>query len=540
MTRFARLLALASIVVAPSLRAQHAHGRSAEQLGHVVFPTSCSAGAQREFERAMALLHSFWWEQGLAAFQAVVAADSSCAMGYWGLALNAWGNPFVGGPGGNAGKGEPLRRGAGFAERAIAEGAPTPREHGFLAALGALYGGSDSIPNARRLQAWSDTLERLYRDLPNDTEVAIYYALSLVETASKTDTTFTRQKRAAAILNPLYVRFPDHPGLAHYIIHANDSPRLASLGLAAARRYAEIAPSAPHAQHMPSHIFVRLGLWDETIATNQRSFDAGFEYARAHQIGVAPEQFHALDYMVYAYLQQGRDAEARRTVARAQELKATLTSDQLVANYNRVAMEARISLERSDWAAASRLPVRAAESTIGAALGHFTRGLGAARGRDTAGASVAIAALTAIGADMRRRGDNDWATVVEVKRQVVTAWRELAAGDTAAALRDAQAAADVEGVTEKQPVTPAELLPARELEADMLLAVGRYADARAAYETTLTREPGRARSLFGSARAADLAGDKSSARRRYLEYLAQMQTGDGDRAGIAQARAALR
>ena len=173
MTRLARLLALASIVVAPSLRAQHAHGRSAEQLGHVVFPTSCSAGAQREFERGMALLHSFWWEQGLAAFQAVVAADSSCAMGYWGLALNAWGNPFVGGPGGNAGKGEPLRRGAGFAERAIAEGAPTPRERGFLAALGALYGGSDSIPNARRLQAWSDTLARLYRDFPNDTEVAI-------------------------------------------------------------------------------------------------------------------------------------------------------------------------------------------------------------------------------------------------------------------------------------------------------------------------------------------------------------------------------
>ncbi|HKC41776.1 MAG TPA: hypothetical protein VKC15_19695, partial [Gemmatimonadales bacterium] len=279
MTRFARLLALTSIVVAPSLRAQHAHGRSAEQLGHVVFATSCSAGAQREFERGMALLHSFWWEQGLAAFQAVVAADSSCAMGYWGLALNAWGNPFAGGPGGNAGKGEPLHRGAGFAERAIAVSAPTPRERGFLAALGALYGGSDSIPNARRLQAWSDTLARLYRDFPNDTEVAIYYALSLVETASKTDTTLARQKRAAAILNPLYVRFPDHPGLAHYLIHANDSPRLADLGLAAARRYADIAPSAPHAQHMPSHIFVRLGLWDETIATNQRSLDAGLEYA---------------------------------------------------------------------------------------------------------------------------------------------------------------------------------------------------------------------------------------------------------------------
>src|SRR6267378_3464665 len=522
MTRTVSVIACLATLLSSPLAAQHEH------LGRVVFPISCNPEAQQRFTRALALLHSFWWEQGQAAFQAVADADSTCAMAYWGMALTAWGNPFAGGPGGNAGKGEPLRRGAGFAERAIAVGAPTPRERGFLAALGALYGGSDSIPNARRLQSWSDTLARLYRDSPNDTEVAIYYALSLVETASKTDTTLARQKRAAEILNPLYVRFPDHPGLAHYLIHANDSPRLADLGLAAARRYADIAPSAPHAQHMPSHIFVRLGLWDETIATNQRSLDAGLEYARAHQIGVAPEQFHALDYMVYAYLQQGRDAEARRTVARAQELKGTLTADQLVANYNRVAMEARISLERSDWAAASRLPVRAAESTIGAALGHFTRGLGAARGRDTGGASVAIAALAAIGADMRRRGDNDWATVVEVKRQVVTAWRELAAGDTAAALRDAKAAADVEDVTEKQPVTPAELLPARELEADMLLAVHRYAEAHVAYEQSLARAPNRARSLYGSARAAELAGDRAAARARYVQFLAQMHSGDGD------------
>jgi tetratricopeptide (TPR) repeat protein len=539
-TRIARLVALAATVLTPALAAQHEHGRSVEQLGHVVFPTSCNAPAQREFERGMALLHSFWWEQGQAAFQAVVAADSTCAMGYWGLALNAWGNPFVGGPGGNAGKGEPLRRGTAFAERALALGAATPRERGFLAALGALYGGSDSIPNARRLQAYSDTLARLYRDFPNDNEVAIYYALSLVETASKTDMTLARQKQAAAILNPLYARFPDHPGLAHYIIHANDSPRLALLGLDAARRYAQIAPSAPHAQHMPSHIFVRLGLWDETIATNQRSFDAGLEYARAHQTGVAPEQFHALDYMVYAYLQEGRDGEARRTVARAQELKATLTTDQLVANYNRVAMEARVPLERSDWAEAARLPVRATESTIGAALAHFARGLGVARLGDTARAGVEIAALAAIAADMKRRGDNDWASVVDVKRQVVTAWRELAAGDTAAALRDAKAAAEVEDVTEKQPVTPAELLPARELEADMLLAVGRYAEARDAYDATLGREPGRARSLYGAGRAAALAGDRDAAAVSYQRFVKQMEHGDGGRAEILRARAALR
>src|SRR5207248_1785014 len=189
----------------------------------------------------------------------------------------------------------------------------------------------ENVPNAKRLQAYSDTLARLYRDVPNDPEVAIYYALSLVATASATDTTFVRQKQAAAILNPLFRRFPQHPGLAHYIIHANDSPELAPLGLDAARRYAQIAPAAPHAQHMPSHIFIRLGLWDETIAANKRSFDAGLEYARAHSTGVAPEQLHALDYIVYAYLQEGRDGETRRTIAQAQELKINLSPDALVA-----------------------------------------------------------------------------------------------------------------------------------------------------------------------------------------------------------------
>jgi hypothetical protein len=510
------------------------------QLGHVVFPISCNAAAQQQFERAMTMLHSFWWEQGQDAFQAVVQADSTCAIGYWGLALNAWGNPVAGGPGGMAGKGEGLRPGAAAIARGVALGAPTRREQGFLAAAAALYRGSDSIPNGRRLQAYSDTLARLYRDLPNDTEVAIYYALSLVVTAPKTDTTFARQKRAAEILNPLFVRFPNHPGLAHYIIHAYDSPELSLLGLDAARRYAQIAPAAPHAQHMPSHIFIRRGLWDETIAANERAFAAGVAYADAHHSGVAPEQLHALDYMVYAYLQEGRDREARRTIAHALELQTTLTHDAQVANYNRVALEARLPLERGDWSEAAQLPVRGVGMTIGAALGHFTRGMGAARVLDTARANAETAALAAIEADMLRRGDSDWARVVTIKRQLVTAWSTFAAGDTAGALQQAKSAADLEDVTEKQPVTPGELLPARELQGDMLLVARRYAEARAAYEATLVREPNRARSLYGSARAAELAGDREAARSRYTQFLAQMQSGDGDRVDIARAREALR
>ena len=541
MTRHYCLAALLTVASVRSLSAQaHAHGPG-EQLGQVHFPISCNAAARQRFTTAVAGLHSFYWEQGDAAFKAVADADSTCAMAYWGLALNAWGNPFAGGPGGNAGKGAPLRRGAEAVDRGLQLGAPTARERGFLAAAAALYRGSDSIPNSRRLQAYSDTLARVYRDFPGDAEVAIYYALSLVATAPKTDTTYARQKQAAAILNPLYRKYPQHPGLAHYIIHANDSPRLAPLGLEAARRYASIAPAAPHAQHMPSHIFIRLGLWDEAIAANKRAFEAGLQYSLTHNQPVAPERLHALDYMVYSYLQQGRDREARLTVDSAHKLlTATNANDAVIANYNSVAMEARLPLERGDWTAASQLPVRVAELTIGAALDHFARGIGAARLGDTTRARAEIAALATTEADLARRGDADWAHVVGIKRQAVLAWTELAAGDTASALRDAAAAADVEDLTEKQPITPAELLPARELQADMLLAVGRYREARAAYEATLKREPNRARSLFGAARAAELAGDRAGARQRYDTFLAQMKTGDGDRAGVARARQSLR
>jgi len=528
-------VALSLMLVARVGAQQHLHeGAVTERIGRVAFATSCRPDAQARFERAMALLHSFWWEEGGRAFRAVAASDSTCALAYWGLALNVWGNPFVGGP-----SGDNLRQGATAAARALALGAPTARERGFLASVGALYRDYETTPNSRRLLAYSDTLARVYRDFPDDPEVAIYYALSLVATALPTDTTFSRQRQAAAILNPLFRRFPEHPGLAHYIIHADDSPQLAALGLDAARRYARIAPSAPHAQHMPSHIFVRLGLWDETIAANQRSLDAGIEYARAQGRSVAPEQFHALDYMVYGYLQEGRDSAARRTVAQGLALTAVLASD-LVTNYNRVAMEARVPLERGDWAAAARLPVRAAgQGGIGEALAHFARGIGAARSNDAAEARVEVTALGAIQTALAGQPGYNWSRIVGIKQQAVAAWSLLAAGDTAGALREAKAAADLEDVTEKHPVTPGELLPARELEGDLLLAVGRYPSARAAYEATLRRAPGRPRSLFGVARAAELAGDVAAARTGYRAYLSRMQQSDGARLELAIARGAL-
>jgi hypothetical protein len=527
--------ALCAVAVFPSVSFGQEHDHRPEQLGRVVFPVSCSDEAQRRFERAMTVLHSFWWEEGAPAFRAVLAADSTCAMAHWGIAMNAWNNPFAGGP-----SGAPLAAGAAATTRATALGGRTPRERGFIAAVGALYRDHATTTNAVRLQAYADTMARLHRDFPDDLEVSIYYALSLVATAPRTDTTFARQKQAAAVLNPLFAQHPDHPGLAHYIIHANDSPQLAHLGLDAARRYAGIAPIAPHAQHMPSHIFIRLGLWDDVIASNWKSYEAGVQYAAAQgQKTVAPHEFHALDYAVYAYLQRGRDSAARAVVRLADSITSDRLVSTLVGGYNRTALEARIPLERGDWRAAAAFPLRtAANQPLVEALSRFTRGIGAARAGDAAAARVETEGLAALQAGLAER-DPYWARVLGIKRQAVEAWIALAEGDTARAVELARAAADTEEITDKHPVTPGELLPARELQADLLLAVGRYADARRAYQATLAREPGRARSTFGQARAAELAGDRTGAVEGYRAYLALVDGGDGDRSEVAAARTAV-
>lgn len=525
--------AILAVAWAPNASAQEHHPPpDIGKLGRVVFPVSCTPAAQHRFEHAMAVLHSFWWEEGERAFGDVLAADTSCAMAYWGLALNRWGNPFAGGPGD-----ERLTNGAAAAAHAAALPARSARERGFIAAAGALYRDAESTPNAARLQAYADTMARVYRDFPRDVEVAIYHALAMLATAPRTDTTFAQQRRAVAILDPLFAKYPSHPGLAHYVIHATDAPAMARFGLSAARRYAGIAPAAPHAQHMPSHIFVRLGLWDETVASNWRSYRAGMEYARAIGLpGGTPEQLHALDYAVYALLQRGEDSAARAAVDTARRM-TTPNSRALVASYNRTAMAARIPLERGDWAAAAEFTVPPDSFfPIAAALGRFTRALGAARGGLPKQAIVEVAALDSIAGSLDSRKEPYWARVVRIKRDAADSWVRLAGGDTAGALALAAAAADTEAVTDKQPVTPAELLPARELEADMLLAVGDYRGAASAYRSTLEHEPGRARSVFGAARAAELAGDRAGAVRGYREFLTLMAPATPGRAEIVTAR----
>jgi hypothetical protein len=531
--RVALLAAILTTLAQPAqLDAQeHDHQHKIGQLGRVVFPVSCTPQGRQRFEHAMAVLHSFWWEEGDRAFGQVLEADSSCAMAYWGTALNAWGNPFAGGPTGAA-----LTKGAEAARRASSLAAGTARERGFIAATAALYRNPDSTPNSARLKTYADSMARLYRRFPKDVEVAIYYALSQLATAPRTDTTFAQQKRAIAILDPLFAQHPDHPGLAHYVIHATDSPGLARLGLDAARRYAKIAPAAPHAQHMPSHIFVRLGLWNETIASNWRSYQAGYDYAKAMGIAGTMEEFHAIDYAVYAYLQRGQDSAARAAVTRATRAKPSLRG--LVSDYNRTAMAARVPLERGDWAAAAELRVPAESlGPVASALLRFTHAIGSTRSGRPDAAGPEVKALDSIAIGLEQKGEPYWSRVVRIKHDAAAAWVRLATGDTTGALALARAAADSEEVTDKHQVTPGELLPARELEGDMLLVGGRYAEARAAYKGTLARERNRARSLFGVARAAELAGDRDAAAAGYREFLGLMASADGNRPELATAKA---
>ena len=520
-------------LVTPVSAQQHEH-HGTERLGRVVFPVSCNREAQRRFERGMALLHSFWWDEGERAFQSVAQTDSTCAMAYWGLALVRWRNPVAGGPGA-----ADLKAGQDAAQRAAAIGGRTTRERDYIAAVGALYGDTGTVPNSARLRRYTAAMEQVYARNGNDPEAGIFYAIALTASAPAGDTTFAQQRRAAAILNPLFRKHPDHPGLAHYLIHANDTPQLAELGLEAARRYAEIAPTAPHAQHMPSHIFVRLGLWDETIRSNRASYRA-VAAAAAGQQALTADQLHAMDYMVYAYLQRGQDSVAAAVVAEAQADTAASPSQALVAAYNRNAMVARLALERGRWAEAAQLVVRPSPATPAAEMvTRFARGVGAIRTGDTTTARAEVIALAAIEAELVRRGDPYWPRVTRVKQQALTAWLALAAGDTSGALQAARLAADSEDVVGKHAVTPGEVVPARELEGDLLLTLGRSAEAERAYAHVLTLEPHRARSVFGAGRAAQLANDRTTAEARYREFMQLMASADGGRPEIAVARAYL-
>jgi tetratricopeptide (TPR) repeat protein len=380
---------------------------------------------------------------------------------------------------------------------------------------------------------------------PRDQEASVFHALSLIAVGEldPSDTTYARQRRAAAILEPLFRKTPTHPGLAHYLIHAYDYPSLAAMGVPAANRYAAIAPSVPHAQHMPSHIYTRVGIWDSSIAANRRAAEAGRAFEQRQQIASLWDQRgHALDYLVYAYLQEGRDREAKAIVDDVARVVEGYPANSLTNDYALAAMPARYLLERGRWADVRRLPLRPAPAWPAAeALTHFARALGAARTGDSASARAEVDTLQQLEATLAKAGQQgyDWATQVRIQRLAASAWLAKLADDTARSIELASAAADLEDVTPKHPVTPGALLPARELYGDLLLELGRFRDARQAYDAALARQPNRARSLFGAARAAEGAGDRATARRRYQELEKLLAGGDGDRPELAEARKAL-
>ena len=471
------------------------------------------------------MLHSFWFEQAHAAFDEIARDDPGCGMAQWGIAMTLLGNPYTGvAP-------QPERQTAATAAARRAVGltaSATARERGYAETVRVLHDVAAAPDFRTRMRAHEAAFERLHGQFPDDPEATIFYARAIIANAPPTDLTFERQRYAATLLEPLFTSRPDHPGLAHYIIHAYDSPALAEHGLDAARRYAGIAPAAPHALHMPSHIFTRLGHWDESIEVNSRSAAAEPNPDAA---------VHPMDYLVYAYVQQGRHGEAKRVVDRAIQLPDRFYGG--ILGYNFAAMPARYALERSDWAAAATLTVPSGGSPFVGAITRFARALGAARTGDAAGARREIAVLDSLRRVLEGQRDTYWVTIVEAQRLAASAWAAKAEGNEAEAVRLAREGAELEETVEKHPVTPGPLLPARELEGDLLMELGRPADALRSYEKTLEREPRRARALYGAARAAEAARNAEVARARYAELVEVMAKADPDRPEVRAAKAYL-
>jgi tetratricopeptide (TPR) repeat protein len=489
----------------------HSHGL-AGKVGTVVFPISCSAAAQQAFPHAVALLYSFEYETALAEFTAITEQDPRCGMAWWGVAMTYW-HPLWFPP-----TPSDLRAGQAAAEKAVGLSARTGRERGFIAAIAAFYRDFDKLDHAARAQAYSRQMEALYQQYPKDNEVAVFYALSLLATADPKDKTYAHQLQAGSILERIFAQQPDHPGAAHYIIHSFDNPTLAPRALKAAYAYAKIAPAAPHALHMPSHIFTRLGLWQDSINSNLASAAAAKRLADTGRMpGARGEQLHAMDYLMYAYLQMGRDAEARGVMTEALAMRET--APQLKEAYAVNAIPARFALERRQWEEAAALPVVPGQSPA-TAITHWARGLGAAHAGDLATARQELAALEQIRDHLRKtQVGYDWATQVEIQRLEVAAWIAHAEGKNEEALALARSAADLDDSTEKHPVTPGTVLPARELLGDLLLDLKQPAEAVAAYETSLRSAPRRFNSLYGAARAAELAGDRPKANQYYAQLV---------------------
>lgn len=528
--------AVFSLTLSVAAAAQHSAQNTpvASQVGsdNVDFRTSCAGSATDEFNRAVALMHSFWFAEAVDVFNDVLAKDADCAMAHWGIALSHWGNPFAGQR--NAAQ---LQRGQAAVTLAQQTGSPTPRESLYIAAVAELFADDQPGNQYQRTVAYENAMQTLTGSYPDDREGKIFYALAINQNAQASDKTYAQQLKAAAILEPLFEEYPEHPGLAHYIIHAYDHPPLAERALNAAQVYASLAPDAPHALHMPSHTFTRVGMWEESVNTNLRAAQA------ARNDNDAGSELHALDYLTYAYLQMGRDQAAAGVVERALSLTAQVDITAVGATqagaFAIAAIPARYALEREDFVAAANLTVNPADTPHTQAMTHFARALGAARSGNP---NAATADIDLLRTQKQRSEDNRdayWSEQIDIQVQVANAWVTFARGEHDQAIADLRAAALVEDGTDKSAISPGPLAPARELLGMMLLAADLPELALAEFKATMEKEPNRFLALKGAAQAAHDAGDTEAARAYYRELLRVAATADSDRPALSRARAYL-
>ena len=525
------VLALCS-VLAPAVLAQHEHpAGDPNKLGKVSFPVSCDPSVQQQFSSAVAMLHSFWYDKASDTFAAIAEKDPTCGMAYWGVAMTYW-HPIWQAPGP-----ADLKAGTAAVEKARLAGAKTQREGDYIAAIDTFYRDSDKLDHRTRAMAYEKAMDQLQTRYPNDHEAAIFHALALLATAPPTDKTYLNQKEAGAILEPLFAEQPEHPGIAHYIIHAYDYPPLAPRALDAARRYAQIAPDSPHALHMPSHIFTRLGLWQESIDSNLVSA------ASAQKNNAPGNELHAKDYLIYAYLQGAQDREAKKALEAPPQGRA---DDPQYMNwlYAMGTSPARYAVERHSWTEAAALTIPPNTFPGGRwswteANLHFARALGLSHTGNPEAARMEAVKLASLRDTLIQGNDSYWADQVDIQRETATAWITLAEGKREDALTQMRSAADHEDKTDKHNVTPGVILPARELLGEMLLELNQPAKAMVEFEATLGTAPNRFNALSGAARAAKLSGDYAKAKTYYAQLLAISEHADGDRPELQDARALL-
>lgn len=533
-------LVLAAPPGVPAALAQHDHAEGSEppqRLGTVHFPTSCSADVHGDFDRSVSLLHSFWFSAAIASFKEVATNDPGCAMAHWGIAMSWWGNPF-----GGYRSPQALETGKAAVAKAMAANAGTERERDYIAAVALLFKDTDTTEQRTRTLAYEKAMEQLAAKYSDDAEARIFYALSLDQTNLPTDKTYANLLKAAAILEKEFVAQPDHPGIAHYIIHSYDVPALAPKALDAATRYAQIAPDAPHALHMPSHTFTRVGLWQESIETNIASA------AAARKDNAPSEELHALDYQTYAYLQTAQDQAAgavlKQIAAIGERIEANAAGAAAPAPagwYALAAIPARYALERNDWGAAAKLTPQPSQFPWIEAVTHFARALGAARSGDAAAATGDIEKLESLAATLKAAGDRYWSSQVEIQAKAAAAWAAFAAGRKEEALVAMREAVVLEDSTEKSAISPGPIKPAREMLGEMLLEMGRPAEALAEFEVTMHKEPNRFRGVYGAAVAAERASEREKAKAYYAQLLEICARGDAPgRPELAAAREATR